>query len=195
MKSIELKPTGTKNYFGNETYVLYVNGKKEYPLLSFSESHNEYGAEDFFKGVLDKIINVACSDYPNRLSMMNRTNIKLAGAVVDAIVLERQDKRFIVELSYFHNTAARKKMFWNYHHYLLAFHKTARKNGLKQIQKWSGIDWMEEMAIVVSYSSSLQGTIAQKTDIAMQLLKKTVAETEIELKKTAWHRAPLKKQN
>lgn len=185
MKSIELKPTGTKTNFGNENYVLYVNGKKEYPLVNFSEPYNKYDAEDFFKGVLDKIINVPCSDYPDRFSMMNTTNIKLAGAVVDVIVLERKDKRFTVELSYLHNTAARKKMFWSYHHYLLAFHKTARKNGLKQLQKWSGNDWMEEMAIVVSYSSSLQGTIAQKIDIAMQLLKKTVAETEIELKKIA----------
>lgn len=185
MKSIELKATGTKNRFGNESYVLYVNGKKENLLISFSERHNIYDAEDFFKGVLDKIIKFPCSDYPDRLSMMNETRIKLAGAVVDVIVLERKDKRFTVELSYLHNTAARKKMFWNYHHYLLAFHKTARKNGLKQLQKWSGNDWMEQLAIVVSHSSSLQGTIAQKIDTAMQLLKKTVAETEIELKKIA----------
>src|SRR3990172_6260183 len=112
MKAIELKPIRKGN---NCKFHLYINGKtdrKEYEKCKDGIIYAEFQGEN--KLPLDKVKNIQCSEFPEKLNIHFHPKIKMKVGETGCVYLKREIKKFEIMFGFTLADKEKESMICNY---------------------------------------------------------------------------------
>lgn len=177
--TIELKNSGKKNQLEGEIYHLYINGKTD--AVEYTSDGEESGMAPWSvkKKHVERIMQVKCADYPDKMTLWNSTNYKLPVGELGLFEIQRRGNKMKMEIWFgFDRRGIYNEKNWPFNPYLLK--KKIRTLAKGTILKPDGFDVSSDEVSYVyfKYQTDLNGTIADKFNFAYQILHNLVSKAE-----------------
>ncbi len=165
----------------DEVYHLYINGKTFGAGFDLEGNQRTGATWKEQKKLMDMIMLIKCTDYPDDLELFNCPEYELPPGLVSAFAIKK-DKRNMLFQIWFEVTGKYNKSNWPLNPYALKMkiYKHAQGIFLKKDDDDSD-DYDNNIYAMFTYKTDLKGTIGDKFNMAFEALTQSVSKAEQEV--------------